>query len=152
MRQPIKRHRAIKPVSREHHHGLLVGWKIRMGLRKEISPDRIKKYLNWYYTYHQIPHFRLEEEYLFPILGSGHEHVRTALDQHRQIHHFFGSETASTEELAAFEELLSKHIRFEERILFNSIQESSHPDSLQLLEDHLHDHGFEENTEDEFWL
>jgi len=32
MNQPIKRHVALQPVSREHHYGLLLSWKIRDSL------------------------------------------------------------------------------------------------------------------------
>jgi len=39
---PIKRSIALQPLSREHHHGLLLCWKIRTGLKKGIDIDRIK--------------------------------------------------------------------------------------------------------------
>ena len=41
---PIKRSEFLKPISREHHHGLLLCWKIRAGLKKGIEPERIKLY------------------------------------------------------------------------------------------------------------
>lgn len=152
MQQPIKRHEAIKPMSREHHHGLLVGWKIRMGLRNEISPARIRKYLNWFYTHHLLPHFMLEEQHLFPVLGPDHEEVQEALSHHYEVHRFFMTEDVSVEDLIAFEQVMTKHIRFEERILFNTIQARADERTLQLLEEHLMDHIFEDNETDPFWI
>lgn len=46
MPKPIKRHTALKPLSREHHHGLLLSWKIREGLKRNIEIPRIKKYID----------------------------------------------------------------------------------------------------------
>ena len=34
---PIKRNEFLKAISREHHHGLLLCWKIRAGLKKEVN-------------------------------------------------------------------------------------------------------------------
>ena len=39
--KPIKRHKALQPLSRDHHHGLLLSWKIRAGFSKNIEPNRI---------------------------------------------------------------------------------------------------------------
>jgi len=43
MSNPIKRNEALKPLSRDHHHGLLLCWKIRQGIKLNIEPERIKK-------------------------------------------------------------------------------------------------------------
>ncbi|WP_241739476.1 hypothetical protein [Aestuariibaculum marinum] len=32
--KPLKRHKALQPLSREHHYGLLLTWKIRTGFKK----------------------------------------------------------------------------------------------------------------------
>ena len=34
-----KRHKALQNLSREHHHGLLLSWKIRTGLNKNIEAN-----------------------------------------------------------------------------------------------------------------
>ncbi|CDF79955.1 hypothetical protein BN863_22430 [Formosa agariphila KMM 3901] len=33
-KKPLKRHKSLQPLSRDHHHGLLLAWKIRADLRK----------------------------------------------------------------------------------------------------------------------
>jgi len=45
MSEPIKRNEALKPISRDHHHALLLGWKIRQGIKNKIPAERIKKYV-----------------------------------------------------------------------------------------------------------
>ena len=37
--KPLKRHAGLVELSRDHHHGLLLSWKIRQGLKKEIEPE-----------------------------------------------------------------------------------------------------------------
>ena len=37
--KPQKRHKALQPLSREHHHGLLLSWKIRTGFSKDIAQN-----------------------------------------------------------------------------------------------------------------
>ena len=57
--KPQKRHKALQPLSREHHHGLLLSWKIRAGFSENIGPKRIKVYADWFFKNHLIPHFHL---------------------------------------------------------------------------------------------
>ena len=42
---PIKRHQAIVSFSKDHHFGLLLVWKIRQGLNKAVSAERISNYV-----------------------------------------------------------------------------------------------------------
>lgn len=139
-------------MSRDHHHGLLVGWKIRTGIRYKIDPSRIYKYLIWFYKNHLIDHFQEEETLLFPLLGSDHPEVIQAMREHQAIHEFFNQKKVSEADLGEFEKLLTAHIRFEERVLFNTIQQQATEKELSVLGDHLVDEDFKENTNDEFWL
>ena len=61
-KRPLKRNKALKPFSIDHHHGLLLSWKIRTGLRKSIDPTRIGNYVKWFFEHHLQPHFELEEK------------------------------------------------------------------------------------------
>lgn len=42
MSKSIKRTKALQPLSRDHHHGLLLCWKIRQGIKLNVEPERIK--------------------------------------------------------------------------------------------------------------
>jgi iron-sulfur cluster repair protein YtfE (RIC family) len=149
---PIKRNEFLKPISREHHYGLLVSWKIRAGIKKEIDPIRIKTYLNWFYKNHLLAHFKIEEKYIFPILGNDHELVRKALSEHRSLIRLFKSEKEIVKNINLIEEELESHIRFEERVLFNEIQEVATEEQLEQIKIHHTEEKFIDNTSDAFWL
>lgn len=151
MKKPLKRHIALQPLSREHHHGLLLCWKIRTGLRKGIRPERIKQYVNWFYENHIESHFHAEETYIFPILGFDHQWVKKAITQHRRLVRLFNAEKEITKSLSLLEEELEGHIRFEERILFNEVQKVATNTQLEMIKKHHIGGEFEENTKDEFW-
>ena len=150
-RKPLKRHESLKPFSREHHQGLLLGWKIRKGLKKGVSVERIKKYNDWFFENHLKPHFADEEKYIFPILGDDHELIKKALTEHRRLTRLFAEENDLEKTLNHIEEELDRHIRFEERELFGFIQQQATPAELDKIEE-LHDElGFVENSADIYW-
>ena len=148
---PIKRHPLIVPLSREHHHGLLLCWKIKAGLVKGVAPERIKKYADWFYKNHLEPHFRLEETLLFPILGEDHKMVIQAKTEHRLLSKLFADENNIAVSLRKIETVLKKHIRFEERVLFKEIEDSVTDEQLQVLSQVHGEKKFTENEEDKFW-
>lgn len=147
----MKRHPALQPVSRDHHHGLLLCWKIKTGFSKGVAVERIKKYANWFFKNHIRPHFKLEEKYVFPILGDENERVKKALLEHRRLTRLFNDEDELEKSLSLIEEELESHIRFEERVLFGEIQDTATEEQLKLVATHHRDQKFEENTDDEFW-
>lgn len=148
---PIKRSEFLKSISREHHHGLLLCWKIRAGLKKGIEPERIKLYLNWFWKNYLNQHFEVEEKYIFPVLGSSHDLVKKALVEHRRLKRLFESSTDILKNLSMIEEELDAHIRFEERVLFNEIQLIANEEQLQLIELNHNDVEFIDNEIDVFW-
>ncbi len=150
--KPIKRNKALQEVSREHHHGLLLCWKIRTGFSKSIPEMRIKKYADWFYTTHLIPHFKLEENHIFPILGNNNKLVKKALSQHKRLHRLFNEKESPSKSLSLIEEELEQHIRFEERTLFNEIQKIATENQLTSISKILNDEKFNDNTDDPFWV
>lgn len=152
MPTPIKRHVSIQPISREHHQDLLLCWKIRQGFAKGISPERMKTYAEWFFEAYLQAHFQAEESHLFPILGSDHELVKKAMTHHRRLTRLFASKDNLVKILNQIEEELEQHVRFEERILFNKIQDVATEEEFDRLHKALHDRPFIDNTEDQFWL
>lgn len=130
---PIKRHIALQPLSREHHHALLLSWKIRAGLRKNVEAERIKKYCDCFFGNQLLPHFEMEEKYLFPVLGDAHDLVKQGVEHHRELKQLFAEKTASAENLKMIADRLDMHIRFEERILFNEIQKTASAEELKKI-------------------
>ena len=127
---PIKRHEALKPLSKDHHHGLLLCWKIREGLKRKVSNERIKKYTDFFFTSQLRPHFHFEEEEVFPLLGDSHSMVIKAKNEHKRLESLF-KEKPTAETFSRIETELNQHIRFEERELFRELQESISEEKLQ---------------------
>ncbi len=148
---PLKRKEALIPISREHHHGLLLCWKIRTGFRKNIDPQRIKNYSNWFYENHLSHHFEIEEKYIFNILEPNDQLVKKAYSQHKRLRKLFESNTDIANHLSLIEEELESHIRFEERVLFKSVEDLATDEQLNLISQHHVSEPFEDNLEDKFW-
>lgn len=149
--KPIKRSKSIQPLSRDHHHGLLLCWKIRKGFYKGVAPERMKKYNDWFFKEHLLPHFEIEEKYLFPVLGDENELIQKALAEHRRLKRLFEDSKDLVKSLGLIEEELEKHIRFEERELFNEIQKIATEEELAIIIEHHKDEKFQDNTDDEYW-
>ncbi|MCB0464275.1 MAG: hemerythrin domain-containing protein [Aequorivita sp.] len=150
-KKPIKRHQALQPLSRQHHFGLLFSWKLRKGFNKNVEIERMQEYARWFYEHEIKPHFRDEEKYLFPILEAENELVERALKEHRRIKRLFNDTKNPEKSLHRLEEELDAHIRFEERVLFNEIQNVATEMQLEKIED-IHN-VFEKSPDyhDPFW-
>ena len=126
--KPIKRHPAIVELSRDHHTGLLLVWKIREGIRKSIEPERIKNYILHSFDQELEPHFKEEEEFLFNKIDKENKLRLEAETDHATLRQMTGNlkkETLPSYELfQKFADRLEQHIRFEERLLFNFIQDN----------------------------
>ena len=149
--KPIKRDKALQGFSRDHHHSLLLCWKIRTGFSKGVSPERIKAYADWMFENHIRPHFDLEEKYMFPVLEAEHPLVKRALTEHRRLTRLFHADQDIPKVLGQIEEELEQHIRFEERVLFQEIQQRANAQEMAQI-DKAHDHEkFQDNDRDPFW-
>ncbi len=150
--RPLKRALELQPLSHDHHHGLQLCWKIRTGFSKQIEVERIKKYADWFFTNHLVPHFELEEKYIFTVLNPKNELVKQALTDHRRLKRLFKQTSDLEKALGHIEEELEKHIRFEERVLFPEIQIEATPIQLSKINEiHTHE-AFVENNDDIFWI
>ena len=155
MEKPIKRHIALQPISHDHHQGLLLCWKIRTGIAKLVAPERIKEFVDFYYNRHLLEHFRLEEEFIFPILGNKNDLVIQAYANHASIEHIINLKDDLAMVLIILERQLVAHIRFEERILFNEIQKVATENQMAAIAN-IHSDNKEmnqqiESWEDKFW-
>lgn len=132
----MKRHSALIPVSHDHHHGLVLAQRLKRGYSKSPSgdwPDDLleqrKRVLDFYRS-QLSPHFRAEEDFLFPLAEQYLEDrqiVSELREEHQAIESLIDS-LIETQELAEpfqkLGEMLEKHIRKEESILFQRMQES----------------------------
>ena len=130
---PAKRHPSLIPLSHDHHHGLVLAFRLREGLPRNRQPgdnpqeqaaDAVR-----FFHHNLVAHFRAEEEVLFPAIRACVPHAAPMLDTLVAEHNEMRAQVenlaqASTDEatlrtrLEAFGDLLERHIRREERELF----------------------------------
>ncbi len=147
----MKRHEALVQLSRDHHFGLLLCWKLKEGLKKEVSPERMSKYIRLFYEQNLKPHFQEEEETLFPILGDEHPLIQEAVGQHRIFEQMITAGFESPEKIQHFRDLLELHIRTEERVIFPEIEAQATDEQLQNLLNENHPELKEPDYDDIFW-
>ncbi|HEX9651995.1 MAG TPA: hemerythrin domain-containing protein [Cyclobacteriaceae bacterium] len=111
----ITRHNALRNLSGEHNSGLILCWKIRQGMSKNIDPARIREYCSHFYKTHLADHFQEEEKFIFPLLGKNHPMIKKALNDHRKLIENFIKEQDNLKAVNYTKKNLEKHIRFEER-------------------------------------
>jgi len=151
MPNPIKRHTSLHPISREHHQGLLLSWKLREGFKGEVAAERMKRYTDWFWENHLKAHFDFEEQHLFPVLDADNELIKRALREHRRLKGLFMATDNVERNLSSIEDELVVHIRFEERVLFQEIQALASEDTLKAIEE-AHSKVIVGRWEDEFWI
>ncbi|MBR9915581.1 MAG: hemerythrin domain-containing protein [Algicola sp.] len=151
MNKPLKRHEALRPFSREHHFSLLLCWKIRQGITKNIDPSRIMTHVRWHYNKHIRQHFDAEERHIFPLIDPQDELVQRALVDHQSLRRLFESEETSYHQLSKIEKTLNEHIRFEERVLFKRIEAQINPKILSGISGIHNNERIDDNEEDPFW-
>lgn len=149
---PLKRHPSLRHLSHDHHHGLLLCWKIRQGFKLEVEPDRIKTYCEWFWKNHLQAHFEEEEKLIFPVLPEDDPMIKQALSEHKRLRKLFSTWENTEKNLGQIEEELEKHIRFEERVLFPVIQEKATSAQLEVIAAQGDREKFVENGEDTFWI
>lgn len=148
---PIKRHIKLRPVSHDHHQGLLFCWKITTGLSKNIDPVRIKKYADWFWKWHLKFHFEEEEKQILALVHGHDSEVSRVLTEHRELEALFEYPEAEPLILEVIADRLRQHIRYEERVLFRMVQEETSENELDALHLTQNDPKAFETWPDEFW-
>jgi len=156
--KPIKRSEELKPLSRDHHEGLLLCWKIRSGLNKGVEEKRIKQYVLYVFQHELEEHFRQEEELVFDLLPNDNARKTEALLQHDALRAMIKSMSEKPTDLKHllgwFADQLDDHIRFEERKLFPYIEQNAEATSFKqtgIKIKELHSPHTQLVWEDEFW-
>lgn len=153
----MKRNKNLVELSKDHHHGLLLGWKIKQGLKKNVAIQEMIDYIQHYAQEALFPHFDEEENQLLPFISSEDPYRLRTIDEHRNLRQMFESlanvGNHNEESLLGFAAALDAHIRFEERELFPYMENLLNDDELdeigRLIAD-LH-HPYVENYPNEFW-
>lgn len=153
--QPIKRSPQLTPLSKDHHEGLLLVWKIRQGLRNHTPLQEIGDYVNWFWQQHLAEHFREEEEIVASYLPADDPGVRRMNEEHQELEALVHINESVTDEalLEKFAGLLNDHIRFEEREFFPYIEKTVAVEKLdELFEKLTKENRSKATWKNEFWL
>jgi hemerythrin-like domain-containing protein len=131
-------------LSRQHQHALAVCVRIERALRERaVDLGAWKLEMHQLYADEVRFHFAAEEKVLFPATRRFAELaalVEELCSDHERLRHCFGRAekgAINQAELGAFAKLLSRHIRKEERQLFEAIQKRMRPEELASLGDEL---------------
>lgn len=134
----MKRSSALAPLSRDHHHALVVAAQLRRVTALTAKPAR-EGFLA-YWEREGAEHFREEEEILLPAYGRHanphHPLIARVLCDHILIRALAAAVSESSAPIPALQELglaLSDHVRLEERSLFLLIEETVPTPALERL-------------------
>lgn len=123
----MKRDPSLQPLSDDHHRALVLARSLRRTSTDAASEDlaAMARAVRARFEAELEPHFRIEEERLLPALaaaGAGELVARTKEDHERVRELVQGRWSQETpRELG---ELLERHVRFEERVLFPRAEEA----------------------------
>lgn len=151
-KSPLKRHPALRHLSHDHHHGLLLCWKIRQGFKLGIELKRIRVYCEWFWENYLHAHFEEEEKVIFPVLAMEDPMIKQAVSEHKRLRKLFSNWGNPEKTLGQIEEELEQHIRFEERVLFPEVQKTATAEQLEAIAAHGDREKFKENEADLFWI
>lgn len=142
------RHPALISLSHDHHHGLAMGLRLSQG-EKALLTDGWTHEPAWqadqvarFYQDELVPHFRAEEEVLFPAvlaaLPQQADLIKRLLGDHRNLAAQIDTlRTLPADRLGPVLQdighLLQDHIRAEERVLFPACETGLSPDVLDAL-------------------
>ncbi len=138
----MKRIPALKPLSRDHHQGLVLAHKAKKAAIQDLSGDEQRAIWTEILTHAKevlLSHFDIEETYLATALSAcGDPHLDQLVDrlykEHASLRSLLSPDgNRSTANLQSLGELLETHIRFEERELFGAAQTALDEKTLQAI-------------------
>lgn len=147
----INLEKLLSSLHRDHQQSLELCWVIREGIRHGVDPERIKNYADWYYINELAPHFQIEKEYIFPILGMDNVLVKKVLSQQRRIKKDFTKKMEVEKALSRIEEELEVLIRYEEKNIFQAIRKKIPSYQIVLNEEIFSKQQEHEQWNDVFW-
>lgn len=137
----------------ENFESLQICWKVREGLRQKICFQRIKKYVDWYFS--NFLHLQLERKMMMTtsIFGKDHELTKKMLTKHRRINRVFLSNEDVERSLHRIEEELENLIRFEDHFVFKELKRNYCFDDF-IEREYLFPKFFHacEDWSDQFWV
>jgi hemerythrin-like domain-containing protein len=136
----VKRHRALQPLSRDHHVALVAAQRLRRAAAADADAARATFLEFW--NEHGAKHFRVEEDVLLPAFAAygdpADERVVQMLVEHVRIRATVAAIARGEADLDALHGLgtaLEQHVRLEEREVFPLIEDALPPEAAEQLVD-----------------
>jgi hemerythrin-like domain-containing protein len=136
----VKRHRALQPLSRDHHVALVAAQRLRRAAADDADAARAA-FLDFWHE-HGAKHFRVEEDVLLPAFAAygdpADPRVVQMLVEHVRIRAAAAALAAGSvepEALRALGTALEQHVRLEEREVFPLIEETLTEEAAERLVD-----------------
>jgi mannose-6-phosphate isomerase-like protein (cupin superfamily) len=124
----MKRNPALVALSHDHHHALVEARRLRRTAATDKEPSAAAAAFRRFFAAVTVPHFREEEETLFPLVVDAEEArplLVEALLDHQRLHALAAALDGSADVRRSMRELgerLEAHVRLEERELFPLIE------------------------------
>lgn len=158
----LHRDQALQPLSRQHHQGLMVSLLLSKGLKKQSATKPMRDFILQFWQDDLLKHFEAEEQALAPIANAYatlEPLISRMLLEHQQILLIINriNNEARAEQLDTIKEFadkLEQHIRFEERELFEQIQQTLSAADLEKLQEAFHslvEKDFCDRYPNKFW-
>jgi len=115
----VKRAKFLWPLTQGHHHGLMASLNIRDRLQADPTDASLAEEVRVFQGDDLEPHFQAEEDLLDELAerwGSNDEDLVRTRREHAELKALSSSGTA--QDLLCFGDLLGRHIRYEEEVLF----------------------------------
>lgn len=115
-------------MSHDHHHALVEARRLRDAADGDDDPEAVAAAFGDFFSTVSVPHFREEEETLFPLVAASDEArplVVEALLDHQCLHALVAELQRAADvrgSMREIGELLEAHVRLEERQLFPLIE------------------------------
>lgn len=141
----MKRAEQLYKLSHQHHNGLMAVLLLKKGIAKNTALDVLNGFIINTWQNELRTHFIKEEVYLHPHflhlpgLMPMYEQMKAEHHAIRRMINTIRNGESSVALIISFYTLLEKHIRFEERLFFEYIQQHIQPEQLAAVAKSLDD-------------
>jgi len=143
----MRRGEELKPLSWDHHHGLVLAFRLKRGMNKGAADSAMADYVSYAWEKSLRPHFDKEEKYLVDMLEKYSNRADLLIRQLKRDHQFFRNlihkiklrDINLRAQLQEFAEALEKHIHFEEREFFPEVEKQVPAKQLKIIGQFLHE-------------
>lgn len=151
LNETFTKNKPLFVLRHQQYQGLLFCWRIRTGLKKGLEPNRLKKYVDWFYFNNLAPHFEIEEVFIFPLLKNNSQLIKKASSNHRRLKRLMVDTANLPKTLSLLEEELESYFLFERQKLLYEIQNQIKERELKIITSiHTESISFDD-WGDEFW-